>query len=269
MKKVEDRVTFLFRKKNISCPFTVRAIAQKPTMFADYQYEHGTEIVSSIGTGTLGGFLTGTDNHLYGITCAHLVGGRRVTEDLFIPDHTVNQRILFARTVPNMIVSTGNASRPLIDLAAVRVFDHLRHRCMKFLIDDEGKIRQGILAVETPLELLGRYVYKHGARSNLTKGIVCSDDYSILGPNELTYIMLIDNYDDGDSQFAQRGDSGSIISTPDENYVYRIKAVGVLSAGEFKPADQETPLCFSFRLRDGLTELWRQAGVHLTFSEDY
>ncbi|XP_045194130.2 uncharacterized protein LOC123549795 [Mercenaria mercenaria] len=262
---IESELRTLLRKNNRTCHFTLRPIERKPEIFVDSQYENGEPIESlcPLRRGTLGGFVDGSDNHLYGLTCAHVVRGPDGQEhNVFIKDGK-NKQCLFAKSIPNLTVSTGENTKPLIDIAAVRIVDNMQNKCIKFLKDDNSKIKPAVLAADRPLDMTGTYVYKHGAVSSLTKGLVCSDDYSVLcdDEGELEYVMLIDNYgDDDDELFAMPGDSGSTICAPDENEVNIIKTVGILSAGRYKPAGHVTPLYFSFRLYDGLRKLTTKAG---------
>lgn len=244
--------------------FSVRTIDSKPEIFVDNQYENGETIESlyPLRKGTLGGFVNGSDNRLYGLTCAHVVKSHCGQEsNVFIKDNQ-NRQCLFAKSFPNLTVSTGEVAKPLIDLAAVRIVDHMTDKCIKFLKDDTGKIKPAVLAADRPSDLVGMYVYKHGAMSGLTKGLVCSDDYSILNDDddEIEYIMLIDSYEDFDDLFAIPGDSGSTVCVPDQDEVNVIKTVGILSAGQFRPTGFDIPLYFSFRLYDGLRKLTSKAG---------
>ena len=266
IKRVESQIRDMLRKNNVSCPFSVRAIEVKLEMLADHSFhEHGERIECQQRKGTLAGFLEGNDQRLYGLTCAHVVKAEEEC-DVFIYDGS-NSRLEFAKCVPHMIVSTGSATKPLIDLAAVRVNESVENKCSKFLKNDDSMLNPGVIAADTTEDLAGNYVYKHGATTQFTKGLVSSDDYSIISTEDEHYIFLIENYDDdGEDIFAQPGDSGSMICTPDENEVYIVKAVGVLNGRKVTPTGEDTQNFFSFRLIDGLRKLTDRAqGVQFNF----
>jgi hypothetical protein len=168
-----------------------------------------------------------------------------------------------------MIVPPGTSTKPLIDFAAVRVIDSVQSRCSTFLKDDNCMSKPGIIAADTTEDLAGNCVYKHGAATQFTKGLVSSDDYSVLSTDENHYIFLIENYnyeDDEEYVFAEPGDSGSMVCTSDVNEVYVVKAIGVLNGRTIAPNDGDTQKYFSFRLVDGLRKLTERAqGVQFNF----
>jgi hypothetical protein len=266
VERVESLVRDMLRKNNVSCPFSVRVIEFKLERLADHSFhEHGERIECETRTGTLAGFVEGSDQRLYGLTCAHVVKAEADC-DVFIYDGSDSRRE-FAKCVPHMIVSPGSSTKPLIDFAAVRVIDSVQSRCSIFLKNDDSMSNPGIIGADRPGDFAGSYVYKHGAATQFTKGIVSSDNYSLESTDENHYIFLIEHNDyDEENVFAEPGDSGSMICAPDENEVYVVKAIGVLNGRTIAPNDDDTQKYVSFRLVDGLQKLTERArGVQFNF----
>ncbi|XP_053392022.1 uncharacterized protein LOC128554736 isoform X1 [Mercenaria mercenaria] len=263
---VEAEMCRMMRQKNHFRQYIVRSVERKTKPFA---LCHGKEMVCQPRMGTLGGFVDGVDGsnrHLYGLTCAHVVNGQGEGRyEVFIREESNNQLLLFARSYPNLTISSGDVPNPLIDLAAVRVVDGVKNECIKYLKDENSEFKPGRVAADVDLE--GHFVYKYGAKTHFTKGRVCSTDYCL--NNNLNYIVLVENYG-GVGYFAQEGDSGAMICMPDENEVYIVKAIGILTGGDLALGTDTRTKYASFRLHDGLDKLTGKAGgIQFTFPNNF
>lgn len=264
---VRKAVYNILRQRNITCPFVVKVIKSKPMVFAGMEYEDGDPISCEPGRrcGTLGGFLDGDDANLYGLTCAHVVRPNGQEKAVYI-----NETFEFAKSIPELTVILGHGEKPLIDLAALRVLKNEKERCMKLLKDENGILRQAMLFEGSSFDLVESFVYKYGAKTHRTKGIICSENYSVFSDDEADemdhYALLIDSLSENGPPFAERGDSGSMVCMPNIDDTKKIFAIGLLNAGGLiTTGGRATSYCFSFLLKDGLRKLQTQAGLQLYF----
>lgn len=273
--EVKESVSELIEQHKFNYPYRVRSVIHTPQVLAGQVVEHGGTIecpsVHNKGVfrkGTLGGFVDSNDNQLYALTCAHVVSGEgNIEQSVFIKNGS-ERRQLFATSHPRMTILTGEEPNAFVDIAAAKVIDNVRHKCTKFLKDDDGMEAIAELFTETPQQLFGREIFKYGASTNFTRGIVCCCDYCLFNAGDVNdYFILIDCLPDSvNAHYAQPGDSGSIncIVLVEKNKKI-IKAVSMLSAGEFELEGFDNKLCLSFLLSKGLDKLKiSSGGVQLT-----
>lgn len=263
------------QKYEFRYPYKVRTVTQwAKVMMADIQHEHGKLIKSphpdnldKFREGTLGAFVDAEDGTLYALTCAHVVSNpNRDEHDVYIQDRGLRLR-RFGQSFRRLTISTGEGPMPLIDIAAVRVNLDFRRQCIKRLKDDNGVNRSSVVAQETPEQLLKRFVYKHGAMSGLTQGIICSTDFCVSDTDEDKYVLIIESLPgDNNGPFAKRGDSGAVICTSSVDSD-SIKVVCMLSAGDYKLAGEDTQEKYiSFLMKRGLQKLRDSANISLNVS---
>jgi hypothetical protein len=273
----EQLVKALIIDYRIRHPIRIRRVIKKATPLAGGQVEHGIALETRAPndpnryqSGTLGMFADGTNNELFALTCGHVVNVSDGNDhEVYIPDGTGN-RTLFGTSSPDRTVLTGSRPTPLVDLAAVKVFDSVVPMCTKYLKDDDGMLKNAVLSTERIADLESKYVFKYGAATDLTKGIICSANYHI-GYMPNAYIILIDPLPDISTvEYAKRGDSGSVNCMPDVKENRTIQVVSMLSAGELKLQDQEEEHSFSFHLGTGLEVLRnRPSGIQLHAPSEY
>ncbi|XP_060585299.1 uncharacterized protein LOC132741201 [Ruditapes philippinarum] len=252
---VKNGITEVFRNMNIHRPYRLREVLKEPVDLVMWQCETGNTLESispdtgNFRKGTLGGFASNDDNQLFGLTCAHVVQGSAGEHDVYIKDDSFQQH-MFGKSSPEMTVRFGSTKLSWIDFAAISVCDDVRQRCMQLLKDDDGILRTSKLSTACPSDLVGKYVYKYGAMTGFTEGIVCSSDYSMFdGQDSKSYIVLIDTKSCDGEFYAKEGDSGSIncISTFEGDDKI-IEAVTMTSAGRFNVEGLDSSLCLSFLL---------------------
>ncbi|XP_053401067.1 uncharacterized protein LOC128557583 [Mercenaria mercenaria] len=268
LNEVQNDITELLEQSKMHRPYRLREVVNKPAELVGWQCENGSNIESPspnngrLRKGTLGGFANSNDNQIYGLTCAHVVQGNENEHNVFITNGSL-ERHLFAKSKPEMTIRFGRSQHTYIDFAAVKVIDDVRHKCIPFLKDDDGIERRPTLTNETPDDLVGLSVYKYGATTQLTSGVVCSVDYSVFdAPDAKDYIVVIDTPPGSENGFyARKGDSGSINCMTDlENDDIKIEAVSMLSHGDFKLEGLDDSLCLSFLLRKGIEKLRECSG---------
>ncbi|XP_060583549.1 reticulocyte-binding protein homolog 2b-like [Ruditapes philippinarum] len=212
--------------------------------------------------GTLGAFVEfKDDNHLYGLTCAHVVFGRKKFEillqngvfkdviDVWQPAaHNANCQPL-GKTVLEVYKSGGNGIAGMeFALIKIRTEGLLKaHSPMTLIICQQyQEIRFGQdspfvftsgnakNATDIPFQL----VYKYGSESKLTQG-VCRVNGASVRPLKFednilnTELVLHDQIEimNVETQFAVNGDSGALVFVKDENK--ELTALGMFE-GNFK-----------------------------------
>lgn len=242
-------------------PYRVLSILQMPKLFC--RCETGRCLhCQPEKIGTLGWFVRSDDNQLYALTSSHVVRGEDDNErDVFITSE--NQRPhLFAKSHPIMTVSEGDDGTS-VDIAAVKVLNEYTDRCRLSLYDDERNEKRSELCTEAPHGLSGQYVYKYGAGSDFSKGIICSGDYTVCNARNEDFLILIESLPGLpglSDKYADTGDSGAINCMIDINSTDRVKAVSMINKGAFKVEDNESELCLSFLLNVGIRKLSVRSG---------
>lgn len=187
------------------------------------------------GYGTLGGFVTDQKADIHALTCAHVcqqgssvfvAGGVKIGECAFKAN-------LQAETIPKPI-----------DVALVKIDKRVKGRCDRSMYNDKREPLPVTIYSGHLHELVNKeFVYKIGASTSVTRGLVTSSEYHckvIEGRPELFFISGV-----GRDQFADEGDSGSIVFTVKNSSACDvINIVGVVYGG-FTPnacvTDQEKP----------------------------
>lgn len=158
--------------------------------------------------GTLGGFITKTDNknEIFALTCNHIF--------------PIRNQIAYAddsygfQEVGTCVFTTRENS---CDFAAIEIMDSFVDKC-DLAFRKTMRKRTNARVYDEHLENIG-VVNKIGAKTNLTKGYILSSEYydKLKDENNREYIFLvkgIGNY------FSQNGDSGSLVfSRSRKNYV--------------------------------------------------
>lgn len=158
--------------------------------------------------GTLGGFITKTDNknEIFALTCNHIF--------------PIRNQIAYAddsygfQEVGTCVFTTRKTS---CDFAAIEIMDSFIDKC-DLAFRKTMRKRTNARVYDEHLENIG-VVNKIGAKTNLTKGYILSSEYydKLKDENNREYIFLvkgIGNY------FSQNGDSGSLVfSRSRKNYV--------------------------------------------------
>lgn len=179
------------------------------------------------GYGTLGGFVTDQNADIHALTCAHVcqqgssvfvAGGVSSREKI---GECAFQANLQAKTIKNFI-----------DVALVKIDRRVKDRCDLSLYNDERLPSQVKIYSENLHEMFkNAFVYKIGASTSVTRGLVTSPEYHQNAIEKRAELFLISGV--GNDPFAHEGDSGSIVFTV-ENSAARdiINIVGMVS-GEF------------------------------------
>ena len=275
-KGIEDVIRKVLQDHKYYEPYAVKVLEKIPIKFADMQHEHGKEIFIPDGNrrrrGTLGGFVEDEEKkELFAVTCAHVVrpGNHAGDLDVFVDERQQPRRL--GVSTEELALCTGGAEI-IIDMAAVKIVDEIRNQCIRFLKDEDGINRHTELVDYFELnEYLGKDVYKYGAATRLTQGIICSVDYDqkireLLGSS--TSAVVIEDLPGSLTKFADRGDSGAFVCLQNpEHEGPVIKALSVLTGGDMELVEDPAPKYMTFLLQRGLQEMVRKSGKRLSLCE--
>lgn len=186
-----------------------KKIVETPTM------KQGDPLLSKLPTkdrecdveGTLGGFITKTDNNeIYALTCNHIFPVRN--QKAYADDSYGFQE------VGTCVFTTRENS---CDFAAIEVMESFVDKC-DLAFRKTMRKRTNARVYDEHLENIG-VVYKIGAITNLTKGYILSSEYydKLKDENNRDYIFLVQGIG---NCFSKDGDSGSLVfSRSRKNYV--------------------------------------------------
>jgi hypothetical protein len=267
--EIKEQICEIIQKFKFLKPYSVDIVLKKPQPFC---LETGTSIGCECPKdafkfqGTLGCLVRNDDGEIYVLTCAHVVHA----EHDAIHDVFDENRRVFAVSQPETKIPPERGT--LIDIAAVKVIHEKdKMRCRTNLKDEEGNYMRTELYMGVSQELIesNRRVYKHGAGSQFTDGLVCSSDYSRANRDVTHQLLLIETMPGcEDNSYACNGDSGSIICMSDVSvmHVPTVTAVSMLAEGEFGLT--EGNYCTSFLLRAGIDSLNAAGNLQLYFPSD-
>ncbi|KAL4234682.1 hypothetical protein ACF0H5_006323 [Mactra antiquata] len=128
--------------------------------------------------GTLGCCLPGSDNDLYGITCAHVV--ENSDGEVKVSHKSRETPCDFGSVKGNAFVtqSLANTSIRTIDIAAISIQDHCKNHCRCDLFEGKMACKPVMYADNNCDEnLVGTTVYKYGAITGFTEGIISAADH--------------------------------------------------------------------------------------------
>lgn len=204
-----------------------KKIVETPTM------KQGDPLLSKLPTkdgecdveGTLGGFITKTDNNeIYALTCNHIFPVRN--QKAYADDSYGFQE------VGTCVFTTRENS---CDFAAIEVMESFVDKC-DLAFRKTMRKRTNARVYDEHLENIG-VVYKIGAITNLTKGYILSSEYynKLKDENNRDYIFLVQGIG---NCFSKDGDSGSLVfSRSRKNYV---DVVGMVYASNPDVYDEDS-----------------------------
>lgn len=178
------------------------------------------------GYGTLGGFVTDQNADIHALTCAHVC---QQGSSVFVAGG-VSKREKIGECAFKANLQADTIPKP-IDVALVKIDKRVKERCDRSMYNDEHLPSQVRIYSGHLREMVNKdFVYKIGASTSVTRGLVTSSEYHckvIEGRAELFFISGV-----GSDQFADEGDSGSIVFTV-ENSSARdvINIVGMVYGG--------------------------------------
>lgn len=203
-----------------------RKLMEKPTM------KQGDRLLSKIPnedenykTGTLGGFVTKTDDarKIYALTCNHVF--------TFENQVAYTENAQGCNAFGNCVFTTRKKS---CDFAAIEIMETFLDQCdVAFRNTMEKTINARVHAEN--LENIG-VVHKIGAQTNLTNGYILSSEYydKLKDENNKEYIFLVKGME---KYFSDEGDSGSLVFSLRQNYV---DVVGMVYANNPEVYEEES-----------------------------
>ncbi|XP_060585310.1 uncharacterized protein LOC132741206 isoform X2 [Ruditapes philippinarum] len=140
----------------------------------------------SIREGTLACFIKDSENIIYAVTCAHVVHPHdKKWHEVYIR----TQNHLFGYSSSAMTLNVNESNIPFADIAAIKVSQDNLNMCSFYFQDEFGNNKIGRIATEQSRDLVGSYVFKYGASTGCSRGIIASNSYfSFTLPNHVVLV---------------------------------------------------------------------------------
>ncbi|KAK3088407.1 hypothetical protein FSP39_018763 [Pinctada imbricata] len=139
-------------------------------------------------------------------------------------------------SIGQCIFSNASGPESMCDFAVFEVDGHIVYNCIRSLVDEKNKERKASLCKFDLSSLSGKYVHKKGASTEWTKGIIaCAElhDRFSCGRTDSKELMVFEGLNK--TQFADRGDSGSLVIAHDlRNNRNNLLVLGMVSGGELE-----------------------------------
>eukprot|EP00105_Crassostrea_gigas_P043465 XP_019927613.1 PREDICTED: uncharacterized protein LOC105339851 [Crassostrea gigas] len=179
--------------------------------------------------GTLGGFVSDQINDTFVLTCSHVCQ----KGDIIFADDNDHGRVRIGECVFSNDLQTTNINE-FIDVALVKIDNDALKRCNLSMLNDTFQQSNVKIYLENLQQIASKdYVYKIGASTSVTKGLITSPEVHLKitgGRAELFFVSDI-----ADIPFAEKGDSGSIVFTIENSSALdTVHVIGMVS-GAFKP----------------------------------
>lgn len=288
MRDIADKINVLMKDsyKNLMRNFVIQKIIS--TSDAGITYESGKSLrvkktpnegvnvgdvltVDEHSYGTLGCFVEGkmnvdgdeSDNYtsqMYALSCAHVfpMGCDNVVE--------VGRTEIKYDTFGLLSEDLTLYKEHIIDIAAIVVENSVQEKCNINLKNCDGFEGWGSILHEGDLnELIGTEVYKWGAMSDLTHGIIVSIDYqSTHGVETLDeeYNILIECLPYlSESEFSSKGDSGTVVcfENPDEE---KVVALSMINGALYEKDTEKYLSTYSCHLHTNIEKLSRKTDIN-------
>lgn len=290
---VRKEIAEQIQKHQFFYPYHIRTLEQEAKHF----FRQGDKILcpylhdrSLCRVGSVGCFVSSSQGVPHCLTCAHVVNPMNNQRRQVVQiERNIGGRIIAYRyglSEPQKIVCSGDSLFPVVDIAAVEASDpcSIRQSVNYCLRNDSEVVKPVSFLCDLSGRLVGTTVYKFGAITSLTHGVISSTDFC--SHTSENYLMLIEdppkldqrvnalNEDviyrrtsnrDEDMQppqiFAMEGDSGAVICSNDFSVDPKgtILVVSMLLAGEYKTKEnKEKPKYCAFLLAKGLEVLARR-----------
>jgi len=204
----------IMKRHNMHFKYKFEVVKNQFQPFAGSQYFTGSKICKrgSDGWGTLGGFMRNQAG-VFGFTCDHVIFAENV-EDVDIYSQQVDEvTTALGNTEPTLGIRVGEIQDfKMIDIAAIKVKASEEMKCTIEILDNHGTARQWYINHSSQLQK--KTVFKHGARTNLSQGIIISSDmwcHDTDGDDDYLVIVKPKTSVGLEEPFALEGDSGSFI----------------------------------------------------------
>ena len=215
-------------------------------------------------SGTLGCFVEGRPNNiandhvqLYGLSCAHVFpeGCDSVVKvnPAYLGDNHESALKPFGKISQHFKLIDEHK----VDIAAIEILAEAKPKCNKYLKNSDDKLWRSSLHEGNLNDLLGYQVYKWGAVSDFTRGLIISANYASDGFDN-QYNIFIKGETDTSKEFSKKGDSGSAVcyDEPSEETVQIVSLV----KGEMTSSTGEHECSYSVHLKKNLDKLSEQSG---------
>lgn len=191
----KESIRSTLKRNRFPYPYTIKTVEAKPRAIARDFYQSGEKLLSpfpdncnEIREGTLACYIKDSDGNKYGVTCAHVVDPHgRDEHNVYIR----SQSYLFAHSSSHLTIHSNRTDMHFADFAAVKVLQENKDTISFHFKDELGHDKIGRIVNAQSSELVGCHVYKYGASTGLTRGIVATNSY-ILSNEFPNYIIIVE-----------------------------------------------------------------------------
>lgn len=178
--------------------------------------------------GTLGGFVSDQNNDTFVLTCSHVCR----KGDIIFADDNDHGRVRIGECVFSNDLQTTNINE-FIDVALVKIDNDALKRCNLSMLNDTLQQSNVKIYLDNLQQIASKdYVYKIGASTSVTKGLITSPKVHLKITGGRAELFFVSDIDDS---FAEKGDSGSIVFTIENSSALdTIYVIGMVS-GVFTP----------------------------------
>uniref|UniRef100_K1RCY9 Uncharacterized protein n=1 Tax=Magallana gigas TaxID=29159 RepID=K1RCY9_MAGGI len=178
--------------------------------------------------GTLGGFVSDQNNDTLVLTCSHVCR----KGDIIFADDNDHGRVRIGECVFSNDLQTTNINE-FIDVALVKIDNDALKRCNLSMLNDTLQQSNVKIYLDNLQQIASKdYVYKIGASTSVTKGLITSPKVHLKITGGRAELFFVSDIDD---PFAEKGDSGSIVFTIENSSALdTIYVIGMVS-GVFTP----------------------------------
>ncbi|KAL4234672.1 hypothetical protein ACF0H5_006313 [Mactra antiquata] len=287
---VRKMIARLINDHNFRYPYTVKVLDHYPKpLFRQGDGCHSPFLENSrkYRSGTVGCFVKDKNDVPHLITNAHVVDPGSLPSHSVLIEPNGGRQYHFGTSTPQNTHRIGSdVLYPVVDIAAVTSVndENIISRVDYSMRDENGQTKPVSFLLEITEDLVGERVYKYGAGSGLTNGIIASTDLKYDSKQSLEenhyYMVFIESspvlelndnilggmQDQHEMQvntanfrgFAVEGDSGSVICL-NNSADGTIMAAFLLTGGDYKEKDETgyctTNMCFGFLLARGFEKL--------------
>ena len=201
----------IMKRHNMHFIYKFEVVKNQFQRFVGNQYFTGSKICKRGGNGwgTLGGFMQ-NQTGVFGFTCDHVIRAETVEDVDIYPQPESEVTTALGTTEPTFGIRVGEIQDfELIDISATKVNATETTKCTIEFVDNNGRVKQWY--INNSSQLQRKTVFKHGARTNLTEGIVVSSDMWLHETDSDDDYLVMVRPKTNEEPFAQEGDSGSFI----------------------------------------------------------
>ncbi|KAK3606419.1 hypothetical protein CHS0354_041355 [Potamilus streckersoni] len=258
-KKVRNEIYVLL--KDYKYPYQIGVMVNDPKLL--YSHYVGQKIVALSSTngirrifGSVGAFMKDRFGDMYILTALHVVGIADNASDVRLVkqrDRNDDDYTRIGSTIyrPEQIAT--------LDIAAVKVSNDHTETCDVRFEKPDGTTGPYDIFHGSLEDINGRNVYKKGASTGLTSGLIASTNYTLMDMTPESHIWIVpENEPQGSNEFAREGDSGASVYAVEEDDEGKVNVIAMVRAGQITimgDNGRTNNAVLAFSMHDGIRAL--------------